>query len=66
MFDGNNIMVTNKIFRNYFLSQQAEENLEGQVRLQWLLGETLTAELFFDTKFDDYLYEGIRESILSP
>ena len=58
-------MQKQKIFRFYFDSLQEEKKSEGQVRMQWLLGETLHSELFFDNKYQDSDYEKAKTSILN-
>lgn len=65
LVDGDNLMQKQKIFRFYFNNEEEEKKSEGQVRMQWLLGETLSSELFLDHKYQDSDYEKIKTSILN-
>lgn len=58
-------MQKQKIFRYYFDNPKEETKSEGQIRMQWLLGETVQAEVFFDNKYKDIYYEKIKTSILN-
>lgn len=65
LVDGNNMMQKNKIFRKFFDSPHEKDKSEGQVRLQWLLGETLNSELFLDNCYGNEAYSEIKASILN-
>ena len=64
MVDGNNILPTQKIFRQYYNSFEDREKAEGQIRLCWLVAETGKGELFFDNRFSDEIYGNVKKSII--
>lgn len=60
-------MQRQKHFRSYFEDKSDKKKAEGQIRLRWLAYEArIKAEIFFDIKYPQNIYENINKYLFSP